>query len=140
MYLRSRLSAEHIRERLCEDVAGIESDVVRRKYISVVDGGRTIDAMCHPLLQVLANLLVVVVGGRAVIFKSGVAAPVLVGGSGEVDKSCLDSAYQPEALQRLVAVRGVGLRERGGDDMQPDYQIAVYGIAPELAPVGGDGL
>ena len=124
-------------ESVGEDVARVEGDVVWREDIAVVDGCRAIDAVGSPLLQILAYLLVVVVGGGAGITEPGKAAPLGVGGAAEIDESCLDGTDQPEAVESLVAVRGIGLREGGGDDMEADDHITMYGVASKLAPSDG---
>lgn len=93
--------------------------------------------MCLPFLQILANLLVVVIGRGAVILESRIAAPVFVGRASEIDESRLDGSDQAEALQSLGTVRRIGLGKCGRDDMQPDNHIALYCMPPEFSPDNG---
>ena len=124
-------------ESVGEDVARVEGDVVRREDITVVDDGGAIDAMGSPLLQVLADLLVVVVGRGAGIAESGEAASPGVSATAKIDESGLDGADQPEAVESFFPVRGIGLRESGGDDMEADDHITMHGVAAKLSPSNG---
>ncbi len=94
-------------------------NIARCENVAVIDGGRTVYAVGSPLLQILAYLLMVMVGVRAGILELRETASLFIRATRKAVQGEFDGADQPEAAQSLVAVRRVGLRERGRYEMQP---------------------
>ncbi len=99
------MSSHLVGESVGEHVPGIKRDIGGCQDKAIINGGGGIDAMSLPFLHILADLLVVVIGRRAIIFESGITAALVVGLATEIDESGFNICVNEELCLYLQSHR-----------------------------------